>query len=299
MDDQKSNAYARRFERVFLYIEEHLDEPLSVGHLSQVAHFSKFHFHRQFSLHVGLSVGAYVRMLRLKRACYQLVFSPERVIDIALEAGFDSPEAFARAFRREIGQSPSQFRSSPMWQSWDERPLLPPRLRSEKMDVKIIEFAKTKMAVLEHRGAPERVNDSAMLFIEWRKTSGLSPVKTSRSFGLVYGDPDTTPAEEFCFDICGEVSELVPENPLGVTNGVIPAGRCAVFRHLGSHDRLAESIYPLYREWLPGSGEEVRDFPLFFHYLNLFPEVAEHELVTDIYLPPVVGQNLLHIETLK
>lgn len=285
MDDPKSHTYARRFERVFHYIEEHLDEPLSVERLSRVAHFSKFHFHRQFSQYVGLGVSAYVRLLRIKRASYQLVFTQERVIDIALKAGFDSPEAFTRAFRKEIGQSPSQFRISPMWQPWNERRRLPPRPRSEKMDVKIIEFAKTKVAVLEHHGAPEQVNDSVMLFIEWRKTSGLSPVKTNRSFGLVYCDPDTTPAEEFRFDLCAEVSELVPENPQGVTSGVIPAGRCAVLRHLGSHDRLAESIYPLYREWLPDSGEEVRDFPLFFHYLNLFPEVAEHELVTDIYLP--------------
>ena len=153
------------------------------------------------------------------------------------------------------------------------------------MDVKIVEFKETKVAFLAHRGAPEQVNDSAMTFIEWRKASGLSPVNTSRTFGLVYGDPDTTPAEEFRFDICGEVSSPVPANPQRVKNGTIPAGRCAVVRHLGSHDRLAESIYPLYREWLPQSGEEVRDYPLFFHYLNLFPDVAEHELVTDIYLP--------------
>jgi AraC family transcriptional regulator len=54
---------------------------------------------------------------------------------------------------------------------------------------------------------------------------------------------------------------------------------------LGSHDRLGENIYYLYREWLPGSGEELRDFPLFFHYLNLMPDTPEHELLTDIYLP--------------
>lgn len=56
-------------------------------------------------------------------------------------------------------------------------------------------------------------------------------------------------------------------------------------RHLGSRDRIADSVYYLYRDWLPDSGEELRDFPLFFHYLNLVPFVAEHELVTDIHLP--------------
>ena len=153
------------------------------------------------------------------------------------------------------------------------------------MKVKIVDFPETKVAALEHRGAPELVNDSAKTFIEWRKESGLSPVKSSNTFGVAYDDPETTPPELFRFDICGSVAAEVPENRAGVVNRVIPAGRCAVVRHFGSHDQIAESAYYLYREWLPKSGEELRDFPLFFHYLNLIPETVEHELVTDIYLP--------------
>ena len=285
MDDRKTNPHALRFERVFAYIEEHLDQPLGVEVLSRVAHFSKFHFHRQFSLHTGMGVAAYVRLLRLRRASYRLVFGSERVIDIALDAGFDSPEAFARAFKQMVGQSPSQFRKSPRWQPWAEKVQLPPRPRSEKMDVRIVDFAETQVAMLVHRGSPELVNATAQRFIEWRKESGLSPVNGSRTFGLVYSDPKTTPIEEFRFDICGEVTEAIPVNPQGVEDSSIPAGRCAVVRHFGSHERLSEKLYPLYREWLPGSGEEIRDFPLFFHYLNLMPFVEEHELVTDIHLP--------------
>jgi len=48
---------------------------------------------------------------------------------------------------------------------------------------------------------------------------------------------------------------------------------------------MDEKIYYLYGQWLPESGEELRDSPFFFHYINLFPQVAEHELITDIYLP--------------
>lgn len=110
-------------------------------------------------------------------------------------------------------------------------------------------------------------------------------MQTSRTFGVAYDDPNTTEPERFRFDICGEVSGQLPDNPQGVVQSVIPGGRCALTRHLGSHERIGESIYPLYREWLPESGEEPRDFPLFFHYLNLIPVAAEHELVTDIYLP--------------
>ncbi len=46
----------------------------------------------------------------------------------------------------------------------------------------------------------------------------------------------------------------------------------------------AAAVY-LYREWLPQSGELPGDFPIFFHYVNVGPDVQEHEMVTDVYLP--------------
>lgn len=286
MSDSRTSAYADRFGRVFDYIDRHLDEELSVERLSRVANFSKFHFHRQFSEYAGISVTRYVLLMRMKRASYRLVFNVDaRIIDIALEAGFDSPEAFARAFKNAFGQTPSQFRRHPAWQPWSERYPLPKRKRIRKMEVKIVEFEQTPVAALEHRGPMELVNDSALIFIEWRKASGLSPVQGNRTFGIAYDNPETTEPQRFRFDICGEISAAIPENAQGVVNKVIPGGRCAVVRHLGAHDRLGESIYPLYRDWLPRSGEELRDFPLFFHYLNLMPETPEHALVTDIYLP--------------
>lgn len=153
------------------------------------------------------------------------------------------------------------------------------------MQVDIIEFKQTKIAVLEHRGAVETLNDSVGVFIEWRKQSKLSPVKTSETYGLAYDDPKTTPAEKFRFDIGGSITEDVPDNPQGVITKTIPGGRCAMTRHLGPHERMDDKIYYLYGAWLPESGEELRDFPCFFHYLNLFPEVPENELITDIYLP--------------
>jgi AraC-like DNA-binding protein len=58
----------------------------------------------------------------LKRASYRLAFEGDkRVIDIALEAGFESPEAFSRAFKRTFDQSPSEFRAEPKWPEWHMR----------------------------------------------------------------------------------------------------------------------------------------------------------------------------------
>ena len=56
-------------------------------------------------------------------------------------------------------------------------------------------------------------------------------------------------------------------------------------RHTGSDDGLGEAVSYLYTEWLPRSGAEPRDFPLYFQRLSLFPDVSENDAVTDIYLP--------------
>ena len=286
MKSGPAEKYADRFNRVFDAIDRHLDEALSIDGLSRIACFSRFHFQRQFSAYVGMSVTRYIQLLRLRKASYQLVFSEQRpIIDIGLEAGFENPESFSRAFKKRFGQTPSQFRDQPAWQPWNERMQLPERAKRKTMKIDIVDFKETKIAVLEHTGAAERILESVKVFIEWRKQSGRSPIATSRTFGIPYSDPANTPPTEFRFDICGEITSDVLQNPQGVTTKQIPTGRCAKVRHIGSTDRIDESVYPLYRDWLPESGEELRDFPLFFHYLKRIPDVPEHEQITDIYLP--------------
>lgn len=285
-DTQVSPAFAGRFQQVCLYIERHLDTPLSLETLSAIAHSSPYHFHRQFSAYSGVPLYRYIQWLRLRRACWRLAFNPqEKIIDIALDAGFQNPESFSRAFRSAFAQSPSQFRQQPDWLEWHRRVPKDTLQEQHPMDVKIIQLPTTQIARLRHRGNPDLVNETAAKFIAWRKVSGLSPVASCATWGISWDDPAATPADDFRFDIGGTVSQPVPENSFGVVNGEIPGGRCAVVRHHGSLDTLAQSIWFLYRDWLPASGESLRDFPVFFRYLTFVHEVGEHELQTDVYLP--------------
>ncbi len=286
MKDETARDYAERIWRVIDYINANLDSNLCVERLASVAGFSRYHFHRQFTAYAGITVSRLIRLLRLKRASYQLVFDPQLpIIDIAYEAGFENPESFSRAFRKAQGQSPTQFRTQPDWKDWAKKYQFPIPPRRNTMNVTIVEFAEESVAVLEHLGAPELINSSVAKFIEWRKNSSLSPVATSNTYGIPYSDPTQTPASEFRFDICGSASAEVPSNPQGVVSKIIPGGRCALLRHVGSTDTISDSALPLYSEWLPSSGEELRDFPCFFHYIKRMPAVSEHEQVTDIYLP--------------
>ncbi|HEY0295469.1 MAG TPA: AraC family transcriptional regulator [Bordetella sp.] len=283
-----NGAYTKRFNAVLAYIEMNLEGDLSVDALSRVANFSKFHFHRQFAAYVGVPVARYVQRMRLRRAAHRLA-SREfcSVLDAAFGAGFDSPEAFSRAFKRAFGMAPSSFRRHPNWQIWSATFVVPYLSRKLTMQVHIVDFSETRVAALEHRGPTGLVNESVRKFVDWRKQSGQSPIASSRTFGIPRNNPDATPADEFRFDICGEIDEPVAANAHGIRELVIPGGRCAVVRHTGSTDHVGETIYPIYRDWLPASGEELRDHPLFFHYLSVFPETPQDQWQTDIYIPLV------------
>lgn len=286
MKRRHEQTYAQRFRRVLEFIDRHLDEPLSGERLSRIAHFSRFHFHRQFSHYVGITPNRYIQLARLRRASYRLAFnSLERITDIALQAGFENSESFSRAFKSAFGQSPRAFRKDPDWVAWSAQfQLISPR-EIEAMQVRIVTVEAITVAVMEHRGDPALLNDSVQRFIAWRKESGFSPVTSSQTYGIAYDDPTTAPSKDFRFDICGSVTTPVPANRRGVVTKTIPAGRCAVVRHAGSLDHIAGSVYHLYRNWLPHSGEELRDFPVYFHYLNLKTNTPEHELLTDVHLP--------------
>lgn len=286
-----ADRYTARFRKVLEYIEAHPDEVLDVERLSGVAAFSKFHFQRQFAELLGVGVSRYVQLRRMKRASYQLAFREQPVIDIALASGYEGPEAFARAFRKSFGQSPSQFRQQPQWQPWSAvyEPLHELRLQHMKPtyepgQVKIVDFPQTRVAVLEHRGDPRRLGDSIRRFIEWRRQNALPP-RVSATFNIVYDDPAETHPEHYRFDLCAATDRELPEGSAGIVVKHIPAGRCAVLRHTGSDDLLEHAVRYLYSQWLPQSAEELRDFPLYFQRLRFFPEVPEHLAEVDVFLP--------------
>ena len=284
--------YHERFARVLAHIEVHSESSLSIDDLSGVAAFSRHHFHRQFSGFLGMSPYRYVQFMRMRRASWRMAFRPEQSVnDVALATGYEGPEAFARAFRQYTGQSPSDFRAAPDWVEWHSRfrPFI--ALRQTTMNtltsapiVRVVAFPATRVAKLEHRGTPLRLGESVRRFIEWRRANKLPP-HANATFNIVHNDPDETAPDEFRFDLCAATEREIAPNDAGVEEFWIPAGRCALLRHLGSDDHLGGSIMHLYASWLPTSSEELRDFPLFMNRVKFFPDVPDGESVTDIYLP--------------
>lgn len=292
MNGVAAKAYHARMQRVLDHIDRHLDGDLGLDALAAVAAFSKHHFHRQFGATFGVSLHRYVQLARMKRASYQLAYrSNASITGIALDAGYDAPDAFARAFRQRFGQAPSDFRKAPDWEPWlaafgpltqARTTLMTPTYTNDQVTLR--DVPPIPVAVMAHRGSPDRIGDTIQRFIAWRKAAGLRPDR-SATFNIFHTDPRTTPPEDYRLDLCAGTDREVEPNDAGVEAGLIPGGRCAVLRVTGSSDDLEGAALFLYRDWLPESGEDARDFPLYCQRVSFFPDVPEHEAVTDLFLP--------------
>ncbi|KIL37824.1 AraC family transcriptional regulator [Gordoniibacillus kamchatkensis] len=102
--------YLKQIQATIDYVEAHLAEELSLARLAQVAQLSDYHFHRVFLTMAGVTVMEYVRKRRLARSAYQVAHSDAKLLDIALENGFQNHETFTRAFKRMFEMTPADYR---------------------------------------------------------------------------------------------------------------------------------------------------------------------------------------------
>lgn len=277
--------YQQRLAKVINFIGQNLDKEISLESISEVFCVSKFHFHRLFTAFTGLSLQQYIRWLRLKRAAHQLKIDKDQsIINIAIRAGFESHEAFSRAFKKACGQNPSQYRNNSDNTYWEKSPYFLPREDKTNMNIEIKNINEIRLAMVEHQGDPNLVTDSVNQLIAWAKAQAISlKPKAGEAFGFGYNDPHTTPAAEFRLDLGIKIPKNLKLESNVIVEKFIPSGRYAVVMHKGSRNNLGETIYPIYRDWLPNSGEQLGDFPCIFCYYNFDHEVAETELLTECW----------------
>jgi len=151
------------------------------------------------------------------------------------------------------------------------------------MQVRIVDFPETNVAVAEHHGSPELEYETAKRLIEWRIQNGVPP-SSHQTYGIHYTDPTSVAPEDHRADFCVSYGGIIEANPQNICSKVIPANRCALARHFGSRAHNAAAVY-LFQNWLPKSDFVVADFPVFFHYVNVGPDVREADMITDVYLP--------------
>lgn len=96
------------------YIERHINENISLADLAKVSLFSPWYSHRLFKEYTNYTPGDYIRRLKLSKSALRLRDESDRIIDIALDMGFESVDGYQRAFVREFGCNPSKYAQNPI-----------------------------------------------------------------------------------------------------------------------------------------------------------------------------------------
>lgn len=287
--------YNERMMEVLLYIQRNLDGDLSPETLAEQACFSVAHFHRIFKGMIGESLKEHVRRLRLERSAYRLCYTEGSVMDIALDAGFESPETFSRAFKKRFLVPPSDFRNS-------SRAMLAPgndgkihyrpnpSIENFKLDdspltrkVEIRTREEVQVVFIRHVGPYFKVQKAWEKLCGWGYSNGLLGPETE-FIGLSYDDPDITPEEKIRYDATFTVTKVV-ETPPDMGTQIIPGGKYAVTTHYGPFDGLLAAYRELYGKWLPSSGYQLKNaVPTFEKYIKVPPDVPPEEAVTEIWM---------------
>jgi AraC family transcriptional regulator len=282
------------YERINLvqrHIREHLGEALDRVELARRAGFSVPHFHRIFAAHVGENIGAYVRRARMEHAAQQLLAGRVEVTDIALTSGYETPSAFAKAFKQFFGISPTEFRalephvathlSSRHLFYNRKRIFMQPKEICLWPDVKAL-YARTSEVITSpaFQTAPREAMSKLMSYVMANHTWA-----EVRHVIAIYPDDPEVGKEARCDVGVIFVDGIEPLAPEGLAYQTLPGGRWAIFRHVGPYDTLWQTWQTAYRDWLPTSGCELRDAFPFEDYLDDMTQVAPAQLPTDIYIP--------------
>jgi len=293
------SEYEDRMHRVIAYIDKHIDQPLNLNKLAEVAHFSPFHFHRLFSAWMGETLGDYLRRRRVEVAAMRLAAQPRiSVLNAALSVGFGSAEAFSRAFRSRFNCSPTAWRAQQSAQRHNNSNFSQTNRKINQavtgfsanhtisknslietiMNVKLIDREPATVAYFRHLG-PYGESIAAFwqnIYKPWAVMNRLGPGHAR--YGISYDDPSITAAEQCRYDACAEVApDFIVSG--GALKAMIPGGKYASLHFKGTVEQVGAAWAALLRDWLPASGFQLDARPCFEYY----PKGATYDEVTGIF----------------
>ncbi|MBP2028592.1 AraC family transcriptional regulator [Acetoanaerobium pronyense] len=266
------------------YIEDNLTGEISYEKISKIAGCSIYNFQRMFSYIADKPLSEYIRNRRLTLSAFDVLNTNERIIDISLKYGYESQDAFSRAFRNYHGVLPSIVRNETAQLKSCPKLSFQITIKGEKhMNYRIEEFPGFKVV-----GVSNRINTSSAFEAIPRIWEKAWQDGTMNAFMEFFQKVDYAPAGFLGISSGGQWGESEEmDYILGVTNYVdrpectyvppadgmeefsYPPCKWAVFEANGELPEAVQQIYKqFYTEWLPNSGYELADLPVIESYMQ-------------------------------
>ncbi|CAM3651120.1 AraC family transcriptional regulator [Cohnella lubricantis] len=275
-------SWTDHLQKAIDFMEAHLLEDLTIERIAKEAHASPYHFQRTFAILTDMTVGDYLRKRRLTLAAEELCRSDAKVIDLALRYGYDTPESFAKAFRKQHGVTPSEARNNQGRLQAYNRLMIQVTLRgAEPMKYRIVE--KEAFQAVGVRREFSLVNGENLKGIPlmWQEVhrdgtndrlAGLNNGKLEGMLGVCVSLGDQPKMDYW---IAAAYEGDVPE---GLERLEIPASKWGVFEVRGPMpDAIQAAWKKIFTEWFPSSGYEQAGSP----EMEVYP--LENAYAADYY----------------
>lgn len=281
-------------EKAIEYIEQHLSEDISVKDVANEAGYSLYHLIRIFASLTGEPVGSYIQKRRLSNAAKMLLHSNMRVIDIAIESGFSSSEAFSRAFKAVYGASPAVYRKDGVDLYIGTKPSLDKetlRHLSNGITVKPSFIEIDSILIAGIRGETTLFQNTLPKL--WEKFNlirkDIPTFQGARGFGICETDRTETALTKdgdimFSEMVGIEIDKLDPLLD-EVAIKTIEGGRYAVFTHKGTIETLLKTYEYIWGSWFLFTKEEIDDRKDLEIYDERFLGPDNPQSQIDIYIP--------------
>jgi len=285
MKPEAGHRYTERIDRVVEYLNEQMGASPTLQDLAGIAGVSPFHFLRLYRAITGETPSATVRRLRLARAANMLRDTQKSITEIAFDVGYESSQAFSRAFRRETGSSASALRRDlDVLAAVIGRLSRPPGHPAvNALEVRLVSIEPFKVIASRHVGQQGGLFKTYGELFRWAESSDRAK-DLKGIFGIAIDDPRSVPEEECRFDCCFDLGADV-EPGKGYRELVLGGGLYAVTRHVGPFEGLEDKSDFLYGTWLPASRYALRDVTGFNHYLADPDTLPPEQWETDVCIP--------------
>ncbi|MED3648400.1 AraC family transcriptional regulator [Halalkalibacterium halodurans] len=257
-------SYIQSVQRAIDYIETHLHEPISLEKVAAHASYSYFHFHRLFKATVGCTMSEYIKRRRLTKAAYALLETKASIIDIAFEYGYESQEAFTRAFKQWFNVLPGKYRQArppvqlidPYWAvktfpvnaTSNHKPYIVTR--------QPLQVVGLQLEGLSLPGGSDR-EQSTLVAIPtlWHQFEArIHEIERRVDPFVSYGiSSPSSDGSHFTYMACVEVEASDVNIPQGFIQKEIKGGTYASFHYKGAANQLSALTNYIYGSWLPSS----------------------------------------------
>ena len=275
------NDYVQRINKVVAYINNHLDETLDLKTLSNQAALSDFHFHRIFKALKGEAIGGYITRLRLEATARLLRYTALTIEEIAFNIGYETPASLSKAFKKQYGISPTEYRTNKDTYIM-KKEIINPNLALKAP--KIVTLEPKNLIYVALTGAYGSLDYGKAYEQLWAviKAQKLF-TKGIESICISYDDPKITEGSLQRSDVCLAIHK--PATPQEeVSCKTLAGGKYAVFFYQGSYENLSQ-VYDTAVRWVIDHQYTLREEPFFEKYLNDARRTPKEKLKTEIYIP--------------